>query len=135
MLILEAIIIIVVILVIGNVLLYIYNKTFPICCEADDYIESARCITDDDIDKINLLPNKFKVEKNTKIDYDEITLDDKIDLNNLALYEKINQKLNSKSSTTSTNSDVEFQSSLEDIQVRPKEKVPMIFRGAMGTYY
>jgi len=119
-----AIVIITIILIASNIILFYYNKMYPPCDTIDDFILSARNIVDDDIDNFNLYPHKFKIVENRPvINYDEITIDDKLSLNDLKLYEKINEKLNSKSSTTSTNSKVEFESSLEDIQVRPKEKV------------
>ena len=119
-----AIVIITIVLIASNVILFYFNKTYPPCDTIDDYILSARSIVDDDIDNFNLYPHKFKIVDNRPvINYDELTIDDKLSINDLKLYEKINEKLNSKSSTTSTNSKVEFESSLEDIQVRPKEKV------------
>ena len=119
-----AIVIITIILIASNVILFYFNKTYPPCDTIDDYIISARSIVDEDIDNFNLYPHKFKIVENRPvINYDELTIDDKLSLNDLKLYEKINEKLNSKSSTTSTNSKVEFESSLEDIQVRQKEKV------------
>ena len=119
-----AIVILTIILIASNIILFYFNKLYPPCDTVDDYIISARNIVDNDINNFNLYPNKFKIVDNRSvINYDEISIDDKISLTDLKLYDKINEKLNSKSSTTSTNSKVEFESSLEDIQVRPKERV------------
>ena len=119
-----AIVILTIILIASNIILFYFNKLYPPCDTVDDYIISARNIVDNDINNFNLYPNKFKIVDNRPvINYDEISIDDKISLTDLKLYDKINEKLNSKSSTTSTNSKVEFESSLEDIQVRPKERV------------
>ena len=119
-----AIVIITIVLIASNIILFYFNKIYPPCDTVDDYIISARNIVDNDINNFNLYPNKFKIVDNRPvINYDEISIDDKISLTDLKLYDKINEKLNSKSSTTSTNSKVEFESSLEDIQVRPKERI------------
>ena len=119
-----AIVIITIVLIASNIILFYFNKLYPPCDTIDDYIISARNIVDNDINNFNLYPNKFKIVDNRPvINYDEISIDDKISLTDLKLYDKINEKLNSKSSTTSTNSKVEFESSLEDIQVRPKERI------------
>ena len=119
-----AIVIITIVLIASNIILFYFNKLYPPCDTVDDYIISARNIVDNDINNFNLYPNKFKIVENRPvINYDEISIDDKISLTDLKLYDKINEKLNSKSSTTSTNSKVEFESSLEDIQVRPKERI------------
>lgn len=119
-----AIVIITIVLIASNIILFYFNKLYPPCDTVDDYIISARNIVDNDINNFNLYPNKFKIVDNRPvINYDEISIDDKISLTDLKLYDKINEKLNSKSSTTSTNSKVEFESSLEDIQVRPKERI------------
>jgi hypothetical protein len=122
--IITAFIVLVIILLFSNITLYYFNKLYPPCESVEDYLLSARNIIDSDINNFNHYPNKFKIIDNAPIIYyDEITLDDKVSLDDLKIYDKINEKLNSKSSTTSTNSKVEFDSSLEDIQVRPKEKV------------